>query len=554
MSYRPDYKSLAGICATVDEQIQCSHPSPDREPPPWHNEVPTDTPPAPAAPKPVKVGHWPEPRPIKADLPPAPAFDAHLLMPPVLADFVLDEADRMPCAPDFIAAALVVALGSLIGARCAIKPKRRDDWIITPNLFGGVVGDPSSKKTPATSIPLRFLDRLQAAEAELHAEAMKVHAAELAAFDAQQTAIKGAMKKAASGKPDPDKMTAAVSDLSGLLPPDAPVQRRFKTSDATVPMLGVMLAENPAGMLVFRDELMGLLSSWDRDGNEGDRAFYLEGWNGTGSFAVDRIGRGSIFIKNLCLSVFGSIQPDLMARYLAGATEGMDNDGRVQRFQVMVYPEAVAWEWRDRYPVQGAREAVRDIFERLAVFDPEQDGATPATDFVKLPHFAFDDKAQELFIEWSTDLNGSRIPAEQDPLMRQHLAKFEKLFGAVALILHLAAGHTGPVKDESAARAAAWCDYLEGHARRIYALAEVGKVSAANLLGRRIAEGKLIDGFTARDVWKKGWAGLATGAQAEAALALLEEHGWVIGADSDQATGRPTTRYHVNPKARKGQQ
>jgi hypothetical protein len=37
----------------------------------------------------------------------------------------------------------------VIGARCAIKPKRRDDWIVTPNLFGGVVGDPSSKKTPA---------------------------------------------------------------------------------------------------------------------------------------------------------------------------------------------------------------------------------------------------------------------------------------------------------------------------------------------------------------------------------------------------------------------
>ena len=49
----------------------------------------------------------------------------------------------MPCSPDYVAAALIVGLGSVIGARCAIKPKRRDDWIVTPNLFGGVVGDPS---------------------------------------------------------------------------------------------------------------------------------------------------------------------------------------------------------------------------------------------------------------------------------------------------------------------------------------------------------------------------------------------------------------------------
>ena len=87
---------------------------------------------------------------------------------------MLDEADRMPCSPDYVAAALIVGLGSVIGARCAIKPKRRDDWIVTPNLFGGVVGDPSSKKTPAIGAPLRFLDRLEAKEAEKHAEAMKV--------------------------------------------------------------------------------------------------------------------------------------------------------------------------------------------------------------------------------------------------------------------------------------------------------------------------------------------------------------------------------------------
>ncbi len=68
---------------------------------------------------------WPEPREIKAELPPAPPFDAKVLLhADVGQDFVLDEADRMPSSPDFIAAALLVALGSVIGARVAIKPKR----------------------------------------------------------------------------------------------------------------------------------------------------------------------------------------------------------------------------------------------------------------------------------------------------------------------------------------------------------------------------------------------------------------------------------------------
>jgi hypothetical protein len=491
---------------------------------------------------------WPQPMEIKAELPPAPAFDGPTLLPKILCDFVLDEADRMPCSPDYVAAALIVALGSVIGARCAIKPKRRDDWIVTPNLFGGVVGDPSSKKTPAISAALRFLDRLEAKEAERHAERMKIHEAEMAAFAARQSAIQTAMKQAAKGKGDGLKMDAAVADLQALVPPEEPRQRRFKTNDGTVAKIGDILVGSPAGLLVFRDELVGLLASWEREGNEGDRAFYLEGFNGTGSFNIDRIGRGSLLVKTLCLSVFGGIQPELLERYLADMVNSLDNDGRIQRFQMLVYPEPVAWEWRDRYPVRGAREAVRDLFDRLADFDPLLDGASPADDFVRLPWFHFDDAAQEVFIEWSTDLHRKRIAAEQNPLMIQHLAKFERLFCALALILHLAEGRIGPVQVDTALRAAAWCAYLEGHARRIYALVEVARVSAAQTLSRRLLERKLTDdGFTARDVMRKGWTGLKTTLQAEAALAVLEERGWVVGADTDGRLGRPTTRYYINP-------
>lgn len=495
---------------------------------------------------------WPDPRPIVSDLPPAPAFDANALLPKPLAEFVNDEADRMCAAPDYVAATLIVSLGAVIGTKCAIKPKRRDDWIVTPNLYGGVVGDPSAKKSPTISTVMRFMDRLEAKEVELLTERQKTYEAELAAFEAHEAAIKASMKKAASGKPDRDKMLAAQNDLAGLEKPEEPRARRFKSNDATVEKLGDILSHNQHGLLVFRDELMGLLASWEKEGREGDKTFYLEGWNGTGSFSIDRIGRGSQFIKTLCLSVFGGIQPDLLERYLGGIVNSMDNDGRIQRFQVLVYPEQPTWEWRDRYPVKGAREAVRDLFDRLASFDPVMDGATPADDFVKLPHFIFNDEAQELFIQWNTELHRERISGEANPMMRQHLAKFEKLFCAVALILHLADGRIGPVTIESAMRAAVWCEYLEGHARRIYGLVETAKTTTAKMLSRRIADGKLEGGFTARDVVRKNWAGIKTTADAETALAILEEHAWIVGMEDANEGGRPTTRYHINPKARAG--
>lgn len=491
---------------------------------------------------------WPDPQQIKTDLPPAPAFDAKALLPATLADFVLDEADRMPCSPDYIAAALIVLLGSVIGARCGIKPKRRDDWVVTANLFGGIVGDPSAKKSPALGTVTRFLDRLEAKEAEKLDEAKKVYAAEMAAYEAHQSAVKANMKKAASGKPDSGLMQAAMNDLQSLEPPEPPRQRRFKSNDSTVEKLGDLLVDNQQGLLVFRDELIGLLASWEKEGREGDKAFYLEGWNGTASFNIDRIARGSLHIKNLCLSVFGGIQPELLERYLAGITTSLDNDGRIQRFQVLVYPDSVPWEWRDRYPVKGAREAVRDLFDRLAVFDPVQDGAAPADDFVKLPHFHFDDDAQAIFVEWSTDLHKVQIANETNTMMQQHLGKFEKLFCAIALILHLSEDAIGPVKSQSALRAAAWCDYLAAHARRVYGLVEAAKITTARMVARRLADGKLIDGFTVRDLVRKQWAGVSTSMQAENALCILEENSYLLSAETDNPTGRPTTRYYINPK------
>lgn len=489
---------------------------------------------------------WQPPIEIVSDLPPAPEFDASVLLPKALADFVLDEADRMPCSPDYIAAGLIVCLGSVIGASCALKPKRRDDWIVVPNVWGGIVGDPSSKKSPGLSTVTRFVDRLEAREADKLVEAKKIFEAEQAAFEAHQSAVKASMKKAATGKPDALKMAAAIDDLKAIAPPEEPHARRYKSNDASIEKLCDIEARNPQGLMVFRDELVGLLASWEREGHEGDRAYYLEGWNGTGSYNSDRIGRGEQFVKNHCLSILGGIQPDKMETYLADIASNLDNDGRVQRFQVMVYPNPVQWQWRDRYPVKGAREAVRDMFDRLSVFDPVQDGATPADDFVKLPHFYFDDAAQEIFIEWCTDLNQVQIVKEQDPLMKQHLGKFEKLFCSLALILHLAEGNIGQVKADSALRAAAWCDYLAGHARRIYGMVEGAKVSTAKMLLRRIQEGKLQTGFTLRTVRQKNWSGANNNIQIEAALAMLEAHHCIRGFESANG-GRPTTTYEVNP-------
>ena len=501
------------------------------------------------------TSEWPEPKPIIAELKPVPAFDAETLLPEVLRAWVIDEAERMPCPPDFIAVAALVALGSIIGARCAIKPKSRDSWLIVPNLWGGIVGDPSAKKSPAWGAALKPLDRLIAKALEAHAAELADYETDNIVFEAQKDAIEGRIKDAAKrpGKGDPASIARELR-AHGEHAPDRPTLRRYKTNDSTVEKLGELLRENPAGLLVLRDELVGLIATWEREGREGERAFFLEGWNGNQSFDTDRIGRGHISIPNLCMSIFGGIQPDKLTIYLEQAVHALANDGMLQRFQLLVYPDARRWEWRDRAPDQRAREAAFMVFEMLADFDPVAWGAAPADDVAKFPHFGFSPEAQAVFIEWSEDMHRTRMPNEDEPIIRQHLAKFDKLFPALALIFHLVDGAADgvfcPVKREAVLRAAAWCEYLEAHARRCYGLLKDDGLRAAQALAAKIERGALEDGFTLRDVRRNQWRNLTTDEAILAALDWLEDEDWLrresIGG-TGPGSGRRTLRYQINP-------
>lgn len=498
---------------------------------------------------------WSEPKPIVAALHPVPPFDQEALLPDTLRGWIMDEADRMPCPPEFIAVGALVTLGAIIGARCTMKPKSRDDWLIVPNLWGAIVGLPAAKKSPAIAAALKPLDRLIARAIEAHQTDVTAYETDKIVFEAKEDAIKVRMKAAAKDV-EKGSLDQIVKELQAHRKQIAkePTLRRYKTNDTTIEKLGELLRENPAGLLVLRDELVGLVASWEREGREGDRAFFLEAWNGNGSFDTDRIARGSISIPNLCVSILGGIQPDKLIAYLEQATRALANDGMLQRFQLMVYPDHRPWEWRDRTPDKVARDRAFAVFETLADFDPVAFGAASADHSHKFPYFRFDEEAQDIFIEWSGDLHRERLPAEEHPIMAQHLTKFDKLFPALALILHLADDQRGPVTATAAYRAAAWCDYLEAHARRCYGLLADDGLRAAQALADKVRQGRLQDGFTARDVRRNQWRYLTSDEGVRAALDWLEDEGWLRSTDAETAArgGRPTRVYCINPAVKSG--
>ncbi len=349
---------------------------------------------------------------------------------------------------------------------------------------------------------------------------------------------------------DENKMEDATKRFRELSVPEEPPRPRFITNDPTMPKLHEIQSKNPRGILTFRDEVTGLLADLDEKGNETAKAYYLEGWEGNRLYALDRIGRGSILASNT-ISLFGGIQPAKILRYLSQAISTTGNDGLVQRLQVTVYPdEQKKTEIVDVEPNTDAANSVYAILEWLADMN-FTDCATGTS--AGNPYLQFDDDAQDFFFLWLSDLEEKLRSNIEHPVIIEHLSKYRSLMPSLALIFHLvdivSGKSSGRIPLETANRAAAWCDYLEGHARRVYGLVLSG-AKAKTKLAEKISKGVLRDGFTVRDVYKNEWSLLDTADRAEAACDALVKAGWLRCIDIAPGPygGRPTRQYIINPK------
>jgi hypothetical protein len=506
------------------------------------------------------VFDWEKPNEIETKTPAVEALQPEL-MPEPLRPWLIDVSHRMQTPPDFSTVSALVIIGSVIGAGCSIRPKQKDDWEVIPNVWGACIGRPSVVlKSPSMKEPLQLLERLQAEYGERFE--MEKAAAEFdgLATKAMLDDVKSQLSQKAKGKGndrvvnpgDLQKLKADYMELTQNSTPQ-PTRRLFKTNETSIQSMTVLQNQNRRGILIFRDELVALLAKWDREDCADERAYFLEGWNGNGSYTDCKIGRGITDAKQICISLLGGIQPDLLRRYLYQAMQG-NNDGLMQRLQLAVWPdEPKSWELVDTYPNKSDKQRAYDILQALAELDFTQCGAMQG-EYDDRPYFRFDDAGQAVFNEWLIELQTIKLKQEENPLMVEHFGKFRSLMPSLSLIFHcidLADGNTnGPVSAAAARLAAEWCKYLESHARRVYAMAESPEHEAAVRLAAKIKAKALPSPFTCKAVYDKGWHGLKDRHEVEAACNILIDENWLI-MERKPATGNrgrpPSPEYHINP-------
>jgi putative DNA primase/helicase len=492
---------------------------------------------------PLKDIAWITPEEIGSSLPPVPKFEGKLL-PAGFREWVYDIAERMQCPIEFLAVGAMIAAGAAVGNKIGIQPKQKDTgWVEVPNLWGAIVGRPGVMKTPALAEVLGPVKKIESEMQDAFALTKSKYEFDRFLYDAAKKQLSSQIVKN-GGK------------WSGELPqePEQPQPQRIIVSDSTYQKLGQVLSGNPHGVLVFQDELSGLLKRLDSDGQDAARAFYLEAWNGKHSYTFDRVERGTIKIPRLSISLLGGLQPTKLFEYLRGAvTGGAGDDGLAQRFQLLVYPDIKnVWTQVDRPPDIEAADKANSIFVRLAKIDPLALGAVQHYPGA-IPVLRFDQTAQEKFNNWWSLLENDLRSTTRHPALESHLSKYRKLVPAMALLHHLIEARPGQIGVESLDCALRWHILLFQHAERCYAGVTLSNREGARLLLKHIKGNALPDGFTVRDVYRKNWSSLSRKEDAIESIELLCDLGWLKGIRDERSSisdGRSTTRYFINPYVR----
>ncbi len=479
---------------------------------------------------------WPEPeaRYLRSELPEPPALPLEAVFGPIWADWICKAAAAKGAPPDYVMAALIAVAGTLIGNTRWVSPWL--GWKEPPILWFANIGMPSMNKSPgfdAVLGPLKELERAARKEFDdsFSAYREKAEIAKLAEAHWKETA-KTAIRE---GHEPPAKPANAN-------PGPQPVPPRYSLNDATVERIGVILASQPRGVLMFRDELAGWLQNMTRySGGGSDRPFWLEAYGGR-SFSVERMGRDPVYIEFLSVGVLGGIQPDRLSSLLLKT----EDDGLLARF-IPVWPNPAPISRPETGSDEGFLTTAMDRLLNLQMPIGKEGNVQPW-------YVPFSDEAAQACQTYREAVGAWETGAEG--LLLSFIGKLPGLAVRLSLILsfldYAAYGENQPedIEVDAFRRAAHFMEfYALPMARRAYAEAALVKPerAARRLVG--IIKERGLKWFNSREILRIEKAGLKTKIELDPALSLLEEANVIRQRKTQPGAkgGAPQRLFDVNP-------
>lgn len=368
-----------------------------------------------------------------------PTFPLNCL-PKVLAAFIQETAESMPCPVDYVGLSVLVTLGTAIGNSAEIQID--EDWTESTLLWGCIVGDPSALKTPALASGTKPLEDLQKQNYELYEARYEEYQDELRNYEQWR-------KKKSNDEEPPF--------------PTEPTFEQFIINDTTMEAVAQVVEDNPRGVLSSHDELIGFVNSMNQYRAGGaDRQKWLSIY-GRKSFSINRVSKRPKYVHKPFVSVIGNLTPDSLDKIVS-----TEQDGFADRF-LYVYPKKVPAYYQEKT----VNPVLKEQYEKLtiALLNLHKDINNPL--IVRY--------SKESKILWKT-FNDYIVHMSESPDFPKRLesvfGKFRGILSRITLILHLikfACGETADketVDKATIAEANAITQYFIEHAKKVYRLTQ----------------------------------------------------------------------------------
>jgi len=373
------------------------------------------------------------------------------ILPKAIRLYVKEAAKAIGCPVEFIALPVLGSCASVIGNARVLRIKRR--WKEPAIFWLLLVGEPSTKKSPALQEGIFPLVDLEMGYKDEHAERLEDYSEKMREHRKE---VRAARKAGETEPPEPPK----------------PTQQRILINDTTTEALVTILSENWRGVLMARDELAGWVKGMDQykqGGRGSDRQFWLSTWAAAHS-SVDRKGaEGVLYVSRPSISIVGGIQPDILPEL------GKDrNDGFFDRI-LPAYPDISPQMWTEDDVSAKAEGAYRTLIYNLR---EEIVAPTDETDRPYSQEVGFSTAARKLWAQSTDDLKRETIQPGFPKRLQGPWGKLEAYLARFALLMAMIRiaddtddkllNKTEIVSVGDLERALVLVEYFKHHIRRVY--------------------------------------------------------------------------------------
>ena len=222
----------------------------------------------------------------QAEFKPMP-FPIHAF-PENLQTLLLELRDTENLNIDLLSIALMYSVATIAGNK--VKLRVKTTWVAPLIFWFAAVGKTGTKKSHPISTMLAPLN-------DINKENFALYKEERQKWEANE-------KKGAEPQP-----------------------RQLYLDDYTLEALLSRHAVNPRGISIYKDELNGFFNDMNKYRKGSDEEFWLQSYNNK-SYQVARKTTEPLRVDNLCISIIGTIQPEVMA----GVADASKGNGVIERF------------------------------------------------------------------------------------------------------------------------------------------------------------------------------------------------------------------------------